>query len=272
MTPTQFEQATANLLHDLGYKDVRRTGGSGDLNVDVWARDAQGKRVAVQCKQYGLGHSVGSPDVQTFIGMVFQHHGADRGIFATTSGFTAPAAALCKQHNIWMLDGVELSRQIAQLTTNTAAAAKTRGSRVLAVLGLPVGLFLLAYTWQESDRLMPTDPAVPAAVLAFTAPIKSTPPPAAVAVQTRPPSTPMVRAPSTPTVQIVHVANTNGVGVYLRRTPSLEDKLRAYQDGTALRVLGPDADDGGVHWRHVSAPDGLEGYVPSDYVAPAPNP
>ncbi len=143
---------------------------------------------------------------------------------------------------------------------------------MLAVLGLPVGLFLLAYTWQESDRLMPTEPAVPAAVLAFTAPIKSTPPPAAVAVQTRPPSTPMVRAPSTPTVQIVHVANTNGVGVYLRRTPSLEDKLRAYQDGTALRVLGPDADAGGVHWRHVSAPDGLEGYVPSDYVVPAPNP
>src|SRR5207249_909916 len=49
MTPTQFEQSTANLLHDLGYTDVKRTGGAGDLNVDVWARDPQGKRVAVQC-------------------------------------------------------------------------------------------------------------------------------------------------------------------------------------------------------------------------------
>src|SRR5436190_23998912 len=36
LSPTGFEQAVADLLRELGYKDVRRTGGAGDLNVDIW--------------------------------------------------------------------------------------------------------------------------------------------------------------------------------------------------------------------------------------------
>jgi Restriction endonuclease len=37
----------ADLLRDLGYRDVRRTRGAGDLNVDIWCRDPNGARLCV---------------------------------------------------------------------------------------------------------------------------------------------------------------------------------------------------------------------------------
>jgi hypothetical protein len=47
----------------------------------------------------------------------------------------------------------------------------------------------------------------------------------------------------------------------------MSDRMKAYADGSKLRVIGADVDAGGVHWRHVAAPDGAQGYVPSDYVS-----
>jgi hypothetical protein len=64
----------------------------------------------------------------------------------------------------------------------------------------------------------------------------------------------------------VWVANTDGQGVYLRKTPVMADRLRAYPDRTPLTVVGPDVDGDGQHWKQVRTPDGLEGYVPSIYV------
>ena len=58
----------------------------GDLNVDIRARDPGGSTVAVQCKRYGVGHNVGSPEVQTFIGMLF-------GITAPSVAFSSPRRA-----------------------------------------------------------------------------------------------------------------------------------------------------------------------------------
>lgn len=65
------------------------------------------------------------------------------------------------------------------------------------------------------------------------------------------------------------VANTGGIGVYLRRSPSLADRLNAYPDNTPLQQIGPDTAAGGLTWHHVRAPDGTEGYVPAQYTAPA---
>jgi hypothetical protein len=61
------------------------------------------------------------------------------------------------------------------------------------------------------------------------------------------------------------VGNTDGEGVYLRKTPAMSDRIQAYSDGTALTVIGDDVDGDGQHWKHVRAPDGTEGYVPSQY-------
>jgi hypothetical protein len=83
--------------------------------------------------------------------------------------------------------------------------------------------------------------------------------------------TPAGPAPlSTPTSRVVVVANTDHEGVYIRRTPAMADRVRAYADGTALRTIGPDVQGEGITWRHVAAPDGLEGYVPAQYVVDKP--
>ena len=68
----------------------------------------------------------------------------------------------------------------------------------------------------------------------------------------------------------VWVGNTDGEGVYLRTSPAMADRLTAYADGTPLIIIGDDEDGDGVHWHHVRAPDGTEGYVPAMYTVDTP--
>ncbi len=77
-------------------------------------------------------------------------------------------------------------------------------------------------------------------------------------------------AAATPTARVFVVANTDGDGVYLRRTPSLADRDTAYIDGTRLVAIGPDVTGEGELWHHVRAPDGRIGYVPAKYTVEAP--
>lgn len=112
LTPTQFEMAIADLLRDMGYRSVQRTGRSGDLAADITCRDRKGRSVVVQCKRHAPGIRVGSRDMQAFIGMVKVHHRADNGVFVTTSEFTAPARELARQHEVTLIDGPRLSQLI----------------------------------------------------------------------------------------------------------------------------------------------------------------
>ncbi len=67
------------------------------------------------------------------------------------------------------------------------------------------------------------------------------------------------------------VANTGGVGVYLRIGPGSTGRLRAYPDGTSLQSVGtPTTSTGGSRWHHVRAPDGMEGWVAGEYLLPSP--
>ena len=68
----------------------------------------------------------------------------------------------------------------------------------------------------------------------------------------------------------VWVGNTDGEGVYVRGSPVMADRVRAYSDGTALTIIGADVDGDGQHWKHVRTPDGLEGFVPSMYTVDTP--
>ena len=63
------------------------------------------------------------------------------------------------------------------------------------------------------------------------------------------------------------VANTGGEGVFLRRTPTLADRLVAWPDGTRLQSLGEAATGDGVEWQKVRDPRGNVGYVPTRYLA-----
>ncbi len=112
LTPTEFELEVGAFLRRCGYRDVRHTGCAGDLAADLVCVDARGARVVVQCKRYGPGSAVTSPEMQLFIGMIYAHHRADYGIFVTTSTFTRPARALAEQHGIRLLDGASLSARL----------------------------------------------------------------------------------------------------------------------------------------------------------------
>ena len=70
--------------------------------------------------------------------------------------------------------------------------------------------------------------------------------------------------------ETVWVGNTDGDGVYIRATPVMADRVRAYLDGTPLTIIGDDVDGDDQHWKHVRTPDGLEGYVPSIYTVDTP--
>jgi transcriptional regulator with XRE-family HTH domain len=113
LNPTEFEDLTVLLFQALGYTEVKRTGGAGDLNADLTARDQNGRYTIVQCKRFAPGSQVGSPVVQTFIGMKNVHHRAERGAIVTTATFSQPAATLARQHDIDFIDGDDCLRLLA---------------------------------------------------------------------------------------------------------------------------------------------------------------
>lgn len=120
LTPQRFEEAVAQLLRDEGYSRVRVHGGAGDLQADVTAVAPAGQRVVVQCKRYSPGRKVGSPTVQSFIGMATVHHRVPIGMIVTTSEFTAPAAELARRYGIDLVDGKALVDRIRRQRESAA--------------------------------------------------------------------------------------------------------------------------------------------------------
>lgn len=117
---SEFEDIVADLFRALGYRDMIRIGGSGDLGVDLMGIDPDGLRVIVQCKRYGRGQKIGSPAVQNLMGAVV-NQGADKGVFVTTSTFTAPAiqAANSGRVAVELIDGDRLARIAVEADAST---------------------------------------------------------------------------------------------------------------------------------------------------------
>ena len=63
------------------------------------------------------------------------------------------------------------------------------------------------------------------------------------------------------------VANTGGTGVFLREAPEAEERIRAWPDGTVLKVVGDDQTVNGATWRNVEDPAGNRGWVPAQYIS-----
>lgn len=72
------------------------------------------------------------------------------------------------------------------------------------------------------------------------------------------------------TLEAVRIANTGGVGAYVRRTPRLNDRLRAWPDNTLLKIRGPDTTAEGIEWKRVEDPAGNQGWIPAQYTRPEP--
>lgn len=113
VSPTFFETVVLDLLHRMGYgasrADLQRVGGSGDAGIDgIISLDRLGlEKVYVQAKRWQ--GSVGRPEVQAFYGALAGQR-ARRGVFITTSAFTAQATEFARSvEGIVLVDGVRLA-------------------------------------------------------------------------------------------------------------------------------------------------------------------
>jgi SH3-like domain-containing protein len=66
----------------------------------------------------------------------------------------------------------------------------------------------------------------------------------------------------------VVVANTEGLGVYLRRAPGSEERIKAWPEGTEFVSFVEEQRVGTATWRKVRDPDGNEGWVNAEYLVP----
>lgn len=74
--------------------------------------------------------------------------------------------------------------------------------------------------------------------------------------------------PATPTPPVVRrVANTGGIGLYLRSEPRRAARLWAWPDGTVLRPTGVETEAEGLIWVQVYDPTQTLGWVPAQYLA-----
>lgn len=113
VTPKYFETVVLDVLHKLGYgtrrSDLQRVGGSADGGIDgIISLDRLGlEKVYVQAKRWqGV---VGRPDIQGFYGALAGQR-ANKGVFITTSSFTAQAVDFARSiERIVLIDGQMLA-------------------------------------------------------------------------------------------------------------------------------------------------------------------
>jgi len=65
---------------------------------------------------------------------------------------------------------------------------------------------------------------------------------------------------------VLVVSHTEGQGAYVRATPRLDDKLRAWPEGTWLEATGQTAQSESHNWVEVRDPGGSVGWIPQDYL------
>ncbi|HAQ89250.1 MAG TPA: restriction endonuclease [Pseudomonas sp.] len=111
-SPTRFEHIVLDVLHSLGYganrQALQQVGGSGDGGIDgMISLDALGlEKVYVQAKRWQS--TVGRPELQAFYGALAGQK-ARRGVFMTTSGFTAQAVEFARSvEGLVLVDGKRL--------------------------------------------------------------------------------------------------------------------------------------------------------------------
>lgn len=113
VSPSYFETIVLDLLHRMGYgasrADIQRVGGFGDGGIDgVISLDKLGlEKVYVQAKRWQ--QTVGRPEVQGFYGALAGQR-ANKGVFITTSGYTAQAIEFARSvERIVLVDGSRLA-------------------------------------------------------------------------------------------------------------------------------------------------------------------
>jgi restriction system protein len=108
LSPRQFEEAVAQLLHARFGWATRCTPYTADGGWDVEADTPDGK-LLVECKQFEPSKSVGRPVIQKLHSAVITEHAAG-GVLVTTASFSAPAQDMAEEARVKLIDGEALSR------------------------------------------------------------------------------------------------------------------------------------------------------------------
>ena len=109
----RFEAVCEKLFGQAGFETKSQSHGA-DGGVDIWlySRNAAGPAAVVQCKHW-QGKAVGVKEMREFFGVMASHK-LTRGVYATTSTYTADAQQFAKDNSINALDGPGLLALIAK--------------------------------------------------------------------------------------------------------------------------------------------------------------
>lgn len=109
----RFEAVCEKLFEQAGFETKSQSHGA-DGGVDIWlySRNATGPAAVVQCKHW-QGKAVGVKEMREFFGVMASHK-LTRGVYATTSTYTADAQQFAKDNSINALDGPGLLALIAK--------------------------------------------------------------------------------------------------------------------------------------------------------------
>lgn len=113
-----FEEVVLDVLVALGYGGSKpdaaeRVGRSGDGGIDgVIREDTLGlDAIYVQAKKWAPERGIGPREIREFLGAL-QDVEATKGIFITTSSFSAEALELARRRRIVLMDGLELATRM----------------------------------------------------------------------------------------------------------------------------------------------------------------
>ncbi len=138
-SPEFFEQLVVDLLLAMGYggtlQDAGKTiGKSGDGGLDGYIQeDKLGLDIIyLQAKRWNENNSIGRPEIQAFVGSLIGR-GATKGVFITTSSFSAPAreyAENMQTHKIVLIDGKQLTQLMIEHDVGVSVEANYVVKRV----------------------------------------------------------------------------------------------------------------------------------------------
>jgi len=121
LSGTEFEVCVTGLLQRIGFR-TELTRATGDGGIDIMAfldRPIVGGRYLVQCKRFADATPVGAPMVREFYGAFVADRSAVKGLFITTSSFSAQAREFVLNLPIELVDGSQLKALLTEHMTNS---------------------------------------------------------------------------------------------------------------------------------------------------------
>ena len=142
-SPQFFERAVIDVLISMGYGGkenlYEHVGKSHDGGIDgVIKQDPLGiQNIYIQAKRYAEGNTVGSKEIQSFVGAL-QGNGVERGVFITASSFTKQAQEYAQKllGKVVLIDG----QYLATLMIRYKVGIQTK--QVLEIIELDEDFFI----------------------------------------------------------------------------------------------------------------------------------